>query len=214
MVVRDDLVDGGTKRPVLAQLLPYWREQHFVFPAASEGHGQIALALAARESGKRATLFLAARRQPTPESERAIAAGADVVWVPNGRYPLVQARARAFARECGARYLPPGFAHQDFLEGVAQRARSLRVEPDRVVVTVGSGALCRGLIRAWPGARFTAIKVGMRPDVLNAAVIEAPERYAQAAEQPPPFASAPFQDAKAWRFVPKEPGVLFWNVAG
>jgi len=213
-VVRDDLVEGGTKRPVLAELLPVWTDDEFVFPAASEGYGQIALALAARDAGKRATIFVAERKTPTPETQAALDAGANVVGVPQGRYSVVQCRAREYAAEHGARYLPPGFADPEFLAGVAERARSTRLEPHTVVVTVGSGALCRGLMLGWPDAYFIAVKVGMRPDVGRAEIVVAPEEYSHVADEPPPFPSAPYQDAKAWRFVSHDRGVVFWNIAG
>ena len=111
-------------------------------------------------------------------------------------------------------YLPPGFAHPDFLDAVARRALSTQLDPQLVVVTVSSGALCRGLMQAWPRSRFVAVKVGMRPDVPGADVVVAPERYDEPAQLPPPFPSAIEQDAKAWRFVPRnEDGVAFWNIA-
>lgn len=215
-VVRDDLVRGGTKMPVLVECMrDRWPAAHrFVFPASSEGVGQIALALAANELRRHAIIFVAERRELTRHTRTAMAVGAEIVTVPNGRYNVVQARARECARERSGMYLPPGFAHPDFLDGVARRALSTGLDPRVVVVTVSSGALCRGLMQAWPRARFVAVKIGMRPDVPGAEIVEVPERYSDPAQQPPPFPSARSQDAKAWRFVPRhESGVVFWNIA-
>ncbi len=213
LVVRDDLVEGGTKRPCLASVLGAWPEHEIAYPAASGGMGQVALALAAADMGRRAVIFVPERRTPTYQTSWAIDAGARVVMVPHGYLSVLQSRARAYAEWRGARYLPPGLAHPDFEEAVARRAQALDVSPEVVVVTVGSGTLCRGLMRAWPDARFLAVRVGMRPHCPGAEVVEAPEAYTQPARLPPPFPSAPCQDAKAWQFVPQEEGVLFWNIA-
>jgi hypothetical protein len=213
LVVRDDLVEGGTKRPVLAAVLPSWAEHEVAYPAASGGMGQVALALACADTGRRAVIFVAARTTPTAQTAIAADAGARLVWVPHGYYSVVQARAAEYARFRGARYLPPGLAHPDFEAGVAARARALGLAPELVVVTVGSGTLCRGLMAAWPDAEFLAVRVGMQPRCPGATIIEAPESYTQRARHPPPFPSAPEQDAKAWQFVPQRPGVLFWNIA-
>jgi hypothetical protein len=213
-VVRDDLEPGGSKRAVLDEILPAWDCSELVFPAASEGYGQLALALAGAKAHKRVTLFVAERKEPHPLTRLSIAAGAHVKWIPNGRYSTVQARARSYALAHEAKYLPPGFSDPDFAAGMAERARSLDLDPRVVVVSVGSGTLCRALQRAWPYARFLAISYGMKPDAGRAEVIETPEEHWQPAQDPPPFPSAIGQDAKAWRFVPRDPGVVFWNVAG
>ena len=212
-VVRDDLIEGGTKRPALAEVLPAWKESEFAFPASSSGIGQLALALAARDVGKQATLFVAQRGELTKETKAARAAGANIVQVPNGRYSVVQKEARDYAAKRGALYLPPGFDHPDFAEAVTERARLLNMEPTTVVVTVSSGTLCRALQHAWPSASFVAVKVGMRPRLeANAVVVKADEEYTQIARMPPPFPSASYQDAKAWRYC--QAGWLFWNIAG
>jgi Pyridoxal-phosphate dependent enzyme len=213
LVVRDDLVEGGTKRPALASVLPTWGGHEVAYPAASGGMGQVALALACADTGRQAVVFVAERRRPTKQTAWAAEVGARIVWVPHGYYSVVQARARQYADFRGARYLPPGLAHPDFEAAVAARARSLQLRPEVVVVTVGSGTLCRGLMAAWPGAQFIAVRVGMRPHCPGAQVVDAPEAYTQPALRPPPFPSAREQDAKAWRFVPQRPGVLFWNIA-
>ena len=215
-VVRDDLVRGGTKMPVLVEALrTSWSDvSEIVFPASSEGVGQLALALACNEMRRHATIFVAHRRELSRQTRSALAVGAEIVTVEHGRYNVVQHRARACAAERSAMYLPPGFAHDVFLDGVAARARATQLDPRVVVVTVSSGALCRGLMRAWPDAAFIAVKVGMRPDVPGADVVIAPESYDEPARVPPPFPSARGQDAKAWRFVPRdEDGVVFWNIA-
>jgi len=57
--------------------------------------------------------------------------------------------------------------------------------------------------------------IGAAPDAGGAVVLQAPEKFEDAAKDPPPFPSCLNYDAKAWRFVRQraKPGALFWNVA-
>jgi hypothetical protein len=221
VVVRDDLVEGGTKRAVLDELLPKWPEPEYVYPSPAQGYAQVALAISAASIGRKAKIFVAARKAWSPETKAAALAGADIVEVEgHARYSVVRYRARIYAQETeGTRLLPAGFDFPLFVGAVARRAAMLGLRPKLVVSAVGTGTLCRGLRLAWPGARFRCVKVGMRPDLgedrlRRVEVVDAPERFQDPAREPPPFPSASHYDAKAWRFVPNEEGVVFWNVAG
>lgn len=216
LVVRDDDIDGGTKRAVLDELLPSWPESELVYASPADGFAQVALALSAQAAGRRASIWVARRAVRSPETLRAHRAGAELHEVErgSGRFSVVRKDAREYAARRGARLLPTGFDSDEFREGVAARARMLDVQPTTVVCAVGTGTLIRGLQLAWPDADFVAVKVGMRPNVGHAHIVEAIERYAQRAQQPPPFPSAAHYDAKAWRVAVELAPSLFWNVAG
>lgn len=213
LVVRDDLIPGGTKRRVLPALLTGAAE--YVYASPAYGYAQVALAHACREAGLQATVFTAKRKEPHARTVEAARAGAKVVMVPTGYLSNVQAKARAYAAAAGARLLPFGLDTPGFVSALAGVARALAVRPAEVWTVAGSGVLTRALQRAWPGARFFAVQVGKVPAAGKAELLVAPEPFERDARQPPPFPSCSNYDAKAWQFVRRlaGPGALFWNVA-
>lgn len=213
LVVRDDLIPGGTKRRVLDRLLVGADE--FVYASPAYGYAQIALAYACAARGLRATVFTAKRNAPHPRTQEARSAGAKIVMVPTGYLSNVRAKARAYAETVGAALLPFGFDTPAFLAGLADVARTLPMTPSEVWTVAGSGTLSRALQQAWPGAAFHAVQVGREPQAGAARVYTAPEAFEDDARERPPFPSCSNYDAKAWRFVSRHasPGALFWNVA-
>jgi hypothetical protein len=137
------------------------------------------------------------------------------VQIPYGYLSNVQAKAKAYAALTGAGYIPFGFDTEPVLEGLAGIARALPVKPAEVWTVAGSGLLTRALQRAWPDARFYAVKIGSQPKAGEAVLYDAPEKFEQDAKVKPPFPSCSNYDAKAWRFIQEyaRPGALFWNVA-
>ena len=218
-VVRDDLLPGGTKARFLPALFEDVDELVYATPA--EGGMQLALAYTARRLGKRATIFVARRRQYHARTEEAIAVGASVFGVEPGYLVVVQARALAYASVTeGARYLDFGGASpvaEAELARVASRVAA-RVGPvPEVWVASGSGVLTRSLQRAFPDADHIAVQVGREiEEPGRALVVSSGYRFEQVARDTPPFPSCPHYDAKAWEHAvgAAAPGSLFWNVAG
>jgi hypothetical protein len=214
LVVRDDHQPGGTKARALPALFTAARE--YVYASPVQGYAQVALAYAAREAGKRATIFCAQRKTLHPRTAEAIAAGARIVPVPNGYLNVVRARARMYCAVSGAVFLPFGLDAPPFLAALAEVALGLDARPREVWTVAGSGVLTRALQIAWPKAQFHAVQIGAVPEVGRATLYAAPEAFADPAEFPPPFPSCSNYDAKAWRFIKAHAagGALFWNVAG
>lgn len=214
-VVRDDLFPGGTKARVLPALLA-GPAAEYVYAGPVQGYAQVALAIAARACGKRATLFVAARAALHPRTAMAQAAGAKVVGVRPGYLSVVKKRAAAYCQDTGATLLPWGMDCPAMVNGIAALARGMGISPCEVWSVAGSGTLQRGLQQAWPGAKFYAVRIGAVPDAGVAALLQAPEKYEQPARLPPPFPSCDNYDAKAWQYIQAlaSPGALFWNVAG
>ena len=212
VIVRDDILPGGTKRRVAGVLLNGAEE--FVYASPAYGYAQIALAYACKDADKRATIFTAKRKVLAPRSLQAKEQGATIVFVPTGYLTNVQAKARSYAEVSGACLLPFGFDHPDVVVALADLALSLPVKPYEVWTVAGSGTLTRALQQAWPLAQFYAVKIGKEPHAGRAFLFHAPELFEQAAKVNPPFPSCPQYDAKAWRFVKQHasPGALFWNV--
>lgn len=215
LVVRDDLILGGTKRRVLPTL---FGSQHaeYVYASPCQGYAQVALAYAAAEYDKKATIFCAKRGVLHRNTAQAIAAGGNVREITPGYLSCVRKRAKDYAHAHGAKLLPFGLDTSGIRKGLATLARGLRVTPAEVWTVAGSGTLTRALQEAWPDARFYAVRVGAVPQHGRATLLTAPEPFEQDAKEPPPFPSCGNYDAKAWRFIRRQAsrGALFWNVAG
>lgn len=227
LVVRDDLIPGGSKRRVVDYLLKgnhsrrrklfeTTRSKEFVYASPACGYAQLALAIACRELGLSITIFVAERKQLHIRTQETQEAGAKIVQVPNGMLTVVQHRARKYAVENNANLLPFGLDTQEVREGLKQVALTIPFVPKEVWTVAGSGTLSRSLQLAWPQARFYAVRVGCkRSSVGRADVFTAPERFDQDAKTRPPFPSCSNYDAKAWQFIVKhaKDDALFWNVA-
>jgi len=217
-VVRDDLFPGGTKARFLPVLFNDADEVVYASPA--EGGAQTALAHTARALGKRATIFVAKRKQPHDRALEAKRVGAKVMQVPHGYLNVVQARAKEYCKRTGARLAPFGVDLPEAIETIAAAAKATGLEPDEVWCASGSGVLARSLARAWPNARSHVIEVGrtLSPqDVAGATIHKAGIPFSKALKERPPFPSCPHYDAKAWRICKTRHGgglVLFWNVTG
>ena len=99
-VVRDDLLDAGTKIRAIDFLISSEKDvEEWVFGSSpAHGYGQISLAHVCRKYGKKAVLFMAER---SPEKyhayqKKGIALGAEYHWVPNGMLVVTQKRARDY----------------------------------------------------------------------------------------------------------------------
>jgi hypothetical protein len=225
MVVRDDLLDGGSKTRFLGALIPEGTRE-VVFGGPFCGGAPVALSVVARARGLRCTLFYAKRRTLHPRQEQARANGAILYEVPMGFMSHVQAKARAYARAKGALFLPLGFdrpeAEEPFVAAMRAVALQLPAAPAEVWCASGSGMLARCLALAFPHARVMAVAVGLESRWAvqrfppNVQVWRAPYRFEEQAATRPPFPSCPHYDSKAWELCAGSPATrrLFWNVLG
>lgn len=212
LVVRDDLLPGGTKRRALHVLFD--EHEEYVYASPVYGYAQVALALTAQDYGKRATVFCAQRKVRHPRTFEAEAAGAKIVEVPHGYLNVVTAHAKGYCVGTGAKLLPFGLDDPAFINALADVARTLSIQPHEVWTVCGSGVLTRALQLAWPEAQFFGVQVGAYPNAGRARLYRAPEAFERSAKVLPPFPSTDNYDAKAWRFMLQHasPGALFWNV--
>src|SRR5947209_8376294 len=174
LVVRDDLIPGGTK----ARIAPYLfgSAAEYVYASPVYGYTQVALAHAARRAGKRATIFCAKRNIRHPRTAEAAKAGASVREIPNGYMSVVRCRAKEYCAETGAYLIPFGFDSPQILAALTKVAASLPVKPTEVWSVAGSGVLTRALQAAWPDADFHVVQVGADPKAGRATIYKAPEK--------------------------------------
>ncbi|NND85351.1 MAG: hypothetical protein HKN46_09410 [Acidimicrobiia bacterium] len=223
LVARDDLIPGGTK----ARALPAYLDAidaagEVVYAGPVYGYAQIAVAYAAAATGRRATVFVAARKKPHSRTLEAKTAGAKVVQVRPGYLSNVEAKARGYCELVGATALPFGLDDPVFSQLLAKSvidAGARHYSPDVVWCAAGSGTLSRTLATVWPTATINAVAVGKHVEASGGIdeVYSAPEKFEADARKPPPFPSCSNYDAKVWRFVTgrSNPHLthLFWNVA-
>lgn len=216
VVVRDDMLPGGSKRRALTPFFASQPDEEFVFGGSAQGYAQLAMAWSARDTGKRATYFVARRKELHPLTAEAQRVGATIVQVPHGRLNVVQRRGRDYCEQTGARFLPLGFDIPEFSELLTAAIRPLAelLDPPEVWACSGSGCLTRCLQDVWPEAQHHAVQIGFDTDCGDARLWIAPEPFEKTAKEPPPFDSAGHYDSKVWAFMLRHarPGALFWNV--
>jgi hypothetical protein len=214
-VIRDDKIPGGTKARILPSILDQMDAPEIVtYASPAYGYAQIALAYAARATGRHAVIFVAKRKQFHARTAEAQAAGAQIIEVPYGYLSHTNAQAAAYARSTGGIQIPFGVDLPEMRDGLRQIARSIP-QPAEAWAVAGSGTLIRSLQDAWQGTVFNAVRVGSEPKAGSAIIHAAPEKFERDAKHPPPFPSCSNYDAKAWQFLKRcaSPGALFWNVA-
>lgn len=217
-LVRDDYLAGGTKLRVLLPLLRLLPHKAVSYASPAYGYAQIALAHAARMTGKQAHIFVAKRAAMHPRTKAAQDAGATIHEVPHGYLSVVQKWQREFCKEWGAFAVPFGGNFPGAVELIAHAASKVRYRPTEFWCVAGSGTLYRGLKMAWPDARAVAVQIGATPNLgyskRSHGYYCAPEKFEHDAKQPPPFPSCSNYDAKAWQFFSQHAtrSALFWNV--
>lgn len=207
IVARDDLTGGGTKARFMLPLFEKYDEIVYATPA--EGGAQTALAWAAKILGKKATLFVAKRKQPHPRLLMARKLGAKIFEVDHGYLSVVQKRAKDYCVSTGAMLAPFGLDTPAAIDVIAKAATDINVTPDEVWCASGSGTLARALAKAWPKARRHAVQIGRRltpEDVAGATIHIHPLPFAKRVQTPPPFPSDWHYDAKAWEICQQKKG--------
>jgi len=230
-VVRDDLLEGGSKRRFVDRLL---REEiaeganEFVYGGCpANGYAQLSIPLQAREYGCRTTLFMAKRSMNNLHEyqKRALKYGADIHWVPAGMLQVTKKRALDYYNEdpVHRRLLQLGLDDQRVREDIRDLAKNIEQDYDiniSEVWSVGSsGTLTRGLQMAFPDKDVHVVSVGhsMKQNEVGRAILHRSDlKFTDEVkeEDKPPFPSVPTYDAKAWKIMREQakPGSLFWNV--
>ena len=218
-VVRDDLLDGGTKRRAFTVYVKSKPEiDEFVYASPRQGYAQLSLAYACKDLGKKCTVTV-------PKGERywltnkAEEIGANIIEVPMGYLTNIQAKAKKYCLKNAAHLIPFGGDHPVIVEAMRQTALSLDVNPTEVWTVMSSGVLSRGLQSAWPNAKVYGVRIGhntTRIEQGRAETFKSDYKFHQECKEleRPPFPSSLTYDSKAWSFIQEHAskGSLFWNV--
>lgn len=223
LVVREDLLDGGSKIRFLPHIVKGAKE--IVFGGPFCGGAPYALSVYGRRKGVPVTLFYAKRKDFHWRQKAAFNNGAQLFQVPAGRMNVVQHRARHYAEDHGALFLPLGFDLKDatapfeaVMAGVAAKVGPI----DEVWCATGSGMLARCLGRAFPQSRVLGVTVGLasrnqkQAFPPNVQLVSCPYDFAEQTPFASPFPSCGNYDRKAWeQLKARSRGrALFWNVLG
>lgn len=236
LVVRDDLIEAGTKARALDYLIghapEYAHVKEWVYGSSpAHGYAQVSLASVCARYGKKAVIFAAARKNRHELQERAIALAAEFQWVNPGYLTVTQKRARDYTvADLSTRMLlPMGGDHPYAHRSLVKVAQGIGVTPDIVCSVGSSGTLSRALQEAWPDADVHVFAVGhdmTREEAGRAIITRSPYKFNEKVSKTdaPPFQSVPEYDAKGWSILQEyrrtgffgntkpNPTILFWNV--
>jgi hypothetical protein len=221
-VVRDDLLEYGSKSRFIDYLIKS-EGNEWVFGGANKvGWGPISLTHVCNLYNKKATFFMAKRKEPTWHQQKVLDMGGTIHWVDNGMLNVTKAKARKYYEEdtVNRRVLPLGLEHPSVLASIVKVAKSLEVTPTEIWTVASSGTLSRGLQLAFPELPVYAVEIGHKMSEYErgrAITMRSPYKYDQPIkeEEAPPYPSEKYYDAKIWPFVIEhaKPGALIWNVA-
>lgn len=223
LVVREDLLDGGSKIRFLPHIVQGAKE--IVYGSPFCGGAGYALSVYGRRKGVAITLFYAKRKDFHWRQKAAFKNGAQLFQVPAGRMSVVQHRARHYAQDRSALFLPLGFdvpnATAPF-EAVMSRVAAQVGPIDEIWAATGSGMLARCLGRAFPQSRIRGVTVGLasrnqkQSFPPNVELIPCPYDFAEECPARPPFPACRNYEAKAWEqmLLRGRGRRLFWSVLG
>ena len=217
-MVRDDLIEGGTKRRAFYTYIKSKDYDEFVYASPRQGYAQLSLSYACRDLGRKATVTV-------PQGQRywltykAEELGANIIEVPMGFLTNIQAKAKKYCLDNGAHLIPFGGDHPIIIESMRQSALSIGINPKEVWTVMSSGVLSRGLQGAWPDAKVYGVKIGHNTtprEQGRAETFKSDYKFHQECKEDerPPFPSSLTYDSKAWGFIREyaSKGSLFWNV--
>ena len=221
-VLRDDLLEGGSKSRFLPFLIDYDADE-LVFGGPFCGGAPLALSVLGRYTGHKISLFYAKRQDLHRRQIQALKNGATIFQVPHGYMSNVQAKARRYAESRGAQFLPLGFDLPQAEEPFVNFMLTVRAKigsPSEIWCAAGSGMLARCLGKAFPDSAIKGVAVGLasRHDAqsfpANVELLEQPLKFEQECKGVSPFPTCPNYERKAWKicFEQAKPGTLFWNV--
>lgn len=224
-VVRDDLLDGGTKRRAFNYYVQWVKQtnphvKELVYASPREGYAQLSLTYSCVELGLKSTVFVPKGKHNWLTTE-SIRLGCNIIEVPMGYLSNIQSKARKYVEVTeGASLVPFGGDHDIIIEGMCRTGLSLDIEPPKEIWTVmSSGVLSRGLQRAFPDAKVYGVRIGHNTTERERGRAEtflSKYKFNQECKEVerPPFPSSLTYDSKAWEFIKEHAseGALFWNV--
>jgi hypothetical protein len=217
LVVRDDLLPGGTKTRALYAMMKYGSFGSVAYAGDRYGFGPIALANVSCALGIDTLLVFPDGSVHSPTIEAVSAFPNVEVIVDKASHSQNQAflRAQEIASSRGTHLFPVGFDTPEFVRALRDVAVSIPA-PKQAWSLAGSGCLSRALQLAWPETEIHAVSMGFPHVSVGRAIVHVPvETFDKVANHPPPYPSASYYDAKVWSQALQHGAedALIWNVA-
>lgn len=223
LVVRDDLLPGGTKQRG-GSIIKDIKNDEIIYAGPWNGFAQVALAIACKMYNKKATIFMS--RDDYKTNIRARQYGANIMKMHNANLKTLQEAAQKYASQSGGYLMPFGFDDEKFKK-ILETSIVSALPPNlprsfnkTIWVVAGSATLANVLANVFPHAKFNLVQVGKTiwPDQIDTnrmKVLIAKEKFYDVATHLPPYVSAETYDAKLWQYAQyADDGDLIWNVAG
>lgn len=219
LVLRDDLLPGGTKSVLMPTIINENKE--YVYATPVYGGFQIALAAYCKSVGLPATIVCAKRKVLHPNTQKCIELGAKVIEVSHGYLNVVESHARKHCEIGGGTKLEFGAKSQANIDILADRVKAvikkIGHEPKEIWCAVGSGALVESILQGTTNAMVYGVVVGKEYESKHERLVTI--KYHKPFDKPSSFDagfdSMPNYDLKAFEYCieKKQTGdVLFWNV--
>ena len=226
-VLRDDLLEGGTKSILLdgiEQINPHITE--YVYASPVYGGFQIALSAYCQKHGLQTTIFCAKRTTKHANTLQCIDYGANIIEVYPGYLSVVEKRAREYCEnKPHVQKLVFGANTPENIYKITQRAKQviqqLTYEPDEIWVAVGSGTLVKGILEAVHKTKTKVYGVLVGADFEyshpNLTLLTYPKSFEKESKIDVAFPSMANYDRKALELClahnrKVDSKVLFWNV--
>ncbi len=221
-VLRDDLLNGGTKSILMPTLITD-EYNEYVYASPVYGGFQIALSAYCQKVNKQATIFCAKRKEMHPNTLKCIEYGAKIIEVPYGYLSVVEKNSRDYCEKTGAFKLKFGANTDECKDIITKRVKdvinTLGKEPDEIWCAIGSGTLVESILSATKKSKVFGVQVGQeynsRPDRLT--VLCYHKTFDKKSNYISSFPSMPNYDLKAWEYLNnlrdnRNKDILFWNV--
>lgn len=222
MVLRDDILPGGTKSVLMPSIIGEGSE--YVYATPVYGGFQIALSAYCKSVGKQATIFCAKRGKMHPNTKKCLEYGAKVIEVEHGYLNVVESHAKKYCQDTGAIKLDFGAKSDANIAILADRVKSviekIGHEPKEIWCAIGSGALVEAILKGTTTAMVYGVIVGKEYEGKHERLITMKyhKPFDKECTMVAGFDSMPNYDLKAFEYCVKHSTTtdvtdkLFWNV--
>tara|TARA_R100000808_G_C2131441_1_gene140582 strand:+ start:678 stop:1553 length:876 start_codon:yes stop_codon:yes gene_type:complete len=223
-VVRDDLLEYGSKCRFGDLLISQVKEDTLVYVQPRFGYAGISLSYLAHKYNKRLILFMPSSKQISEHQAVCIERGAIPKFRRIAAMPNLNRIAKQWSLENNAFFIPLGLVHPLVTAAIVKICENLRgswKDPETIWCAISTGVLSRGLQIGFPNTNFKAVAVArnLKQGELGRSDVFSHYKSFHSnvdIKYDPPFPSASNYDAKVWEFMIKhgKEGDMMWNVAG
>lgn len=216
LVLRDDLLDGGTKS-IFMPLIKQKGIKKYVYASPVEGGFQLALS---KYFKKKCVIFVAKRKKIHDNQKEVKKNGSTVIQVPFGYLSNVQAKAKEYCnknKKC--KYIEWGGT--TYIDAITKRAKKVIKKTgklDEIWCAIGSGTLVQGIMKAVPkNTQVYGVQVGAKyrgKKYKNLHIIKYKKPFKYESKIKLPFQSNKNYDSKVFEIALKKAKgkALLWNV--